>query len=75
MTNSALHLGLLFNSVRDYRISEEKRIRKLFAATNAISRRLRRACKQQRTWRTIMNRQLFPVLANESHLWCFDKKS
>ena len=70
VTTSVLHLGVMFNSVRNDNVSVERRLRKLFAATNAVLGRLGRACNEEKTWRTVLNRQLFPVLVYGSHLWC-----
>ena len=75
MNNSTSHLGVLFNNVRDGGSSVENRTRKLFAATNAVLGRLGPACKEDRTRRTVVDRQVFPVLACGSHLWCLDKKA
>ena len=69
------HLGVMFNSLHDDAISVDRRIRKLFDATNAVLGRLGRACEEEKTWRTILDRQFFPVLAYGSHLWSFNKES
>ena len=61
MTTSVLHLGVMFNSVHNDNVSVERRLRKIFADTNAALGRLGRACNEERTWRTVLDRPLFPV--------------
>ena len=73
-TDSVLHLENMFNSDRNDNFSVERRLRKLFAATNAVLGKLGGACKEEKTWRTVLDKQLFPVLAYGNHLWCFEKK-
>ena len=51
----------------------EARKRKFYAAVNGVISRLGGSCPKDSVWMTIMERQLFPVLAYGSHLWNFER--
>ena len=45
----------------------------IYAAVNGVISRLGGSCPKDSVWMTIMERQLFPVLAYGSHLWNFER--
>lgn len=72
---SFCHLGSLWSERRSDVISVEKRIKKFYAAVNAVVCRLRGASREEDVWKKVLDIQLFPVLSYGSHMWDFTKIS
>ena len=67
------HLGVVMNGCCIVQSTLEARKRKFYAAVNGVISRLGRSCPKDSVWMTIMERQLFLVLAYGSHLWNFER--
>ena len=67
------HLGVVMNGCCMVQSTLEARKRKFYAAVNGVISRLGGSCPKDSVWMTIMQSQLFPVLAYGSHLWNFER--
>ena len=67
------HLDVVMNGCCTVQSTLEGRKRKFYAAVNGVISRLGGSCPKDSVWMTIMERQLFPVVAYGSHLWNFER--
>ena len=67
------HLGVFMNGCCMVQSTLEAAKRKFYAAVKGVIIQLGGSCPKDSVWMTIMERQLFPVLAYKSHLWNFER--
>ena len=70
-----MHLGVILHMTCGEEAAITKRVGKFYGAVNTVVSRLGGFCSSDKVWMTIVEKQLFPVLAYGSHLWNYGKSS